>query len=547
MYGIRSALLCGTAAVTALGAAHAADLPVKKAAPIEYVRVCGAYGAGFFYIPGTDTCIRVSGRARFEAGTIPNPDRSRGSGDESQFRGLLRIAVDARTQTDYGTLRAFVREEIASRSGTLLSSATQLRIANAFFATGQDSYSRVQNFAVTEKAFIQFAGLTAGRASSFFDFYAHDYELIGTTGGSDIASTNLLAYTKTFDGGFSATISMEDPAFRRQPVYSPNFTTTLPVAGTSTFLGLGTNAPAPIILTTNGAFDATSVAYLDAVQRSRLPDFVGVLRYDAPWGSAQLSGALHETNVGGFLSTAGSGAIAAPSAAAAQALLAARGVTSGAQTADGWAVQGGLKVNLPMIAPGDGFYLQGAYAEGAMSYTGYTYLTGSYSTNLTPVQGASFNQYVPDAVVNPITGKLDLTKAFTVSAAYLHYWTPQWRSAFFGSYGQVNFNRGTRQAYSLLGTNFATGAPPSAFTNPAAFAVSPVLRDNAQVTAGASIIWSPVKDLDIGVEGTYIGTSVLEGRVADATRPGNDVNGVPIHTVKRYDATQIRMRVQRDF
>ena len=86
-----------------------------------------------------------------------------------------------------------------------------------------------------------------------------------------------------------------------------------------------------------------------------------------------------------------------------------------------------------------------------------------------------------------------------------------------------------------------------AMSKRAAFAVSPVLRDNSQVTAGASIIWSPVKDLDIGVEGTYIGTSVLEGRVAEATRPGNDANGVPIHTVKRYDATQIRMRVQRDF
>lgn len=27
------------------------------AAPVEYVRVCDAYGTGFFYIPGTETCI----------------------------------------------------------------------------------------------------------------------------------------------------------------------------------------------------------------------------------------------------------------------------------------------------------------------------------------------------------------------------------------------------------------------------------------------------------------------------------------------------------
>ncbi len=36
------------------------------------------------------------------------------------------------------------------------------------------------------------------RASSFFDFYAHDFEITGNTAGSDIASTNLFAYTATF-------------------------------------------------------------------------------------------------------------------------------------------------------------------------------------------------------------------------------------------------------------------------------------------------------------------------------------------------------------
>ncbi|HET6377215.1 MAG TPA: porin, partial [Methylocella sp.] len=41
--------------------AGAADLPARQAAPIEYVRICDAYGAGFFYIPGTDTCLRVGG------------------------------------------------------------------------------------------------------------------------------------------------------------------------------------------------------------------------------------------------------------------------------------------------------------------------------------------------------------------------------------------------------------------------------------------------------------------------------------------------------
>ena len=45
--------------------AQAADLPVK-AKPVEYVKICSLYGAGFYYIPGTDTCIRIGGHIRAE-------------------------------------------------------------------------------------------------------------------------------------------------------------------------------------------------------------------------------------------------------------------------------------------------------------------------------------------------------------------------------------------------------------------------------------------------------------------------------------------------
>src|SRR5215468_9019279 len=52
-------LLLGTAAgLVAVASAQAADLPVK-AKPVEYVKVCSLYGAGFFYVPGTDTCLKI--------------------------------------------------------------------------------------------------------------------------------------------------------------------------------------------------------------------------------------------------------------------------------------------------------------------------------------------------------------------------------------------------------------------------------------------------------------------------------------------------------
>src|SRR5471030_10513 len=59
-------LLLGTAAgVVAMTGAQAADLPVK-AKPVQYVKICSLYGAGFYYIPGTDTCLKVGGFVRTE-------------------------------------------------------------------------------------------------------------------------------------------------------------------------------------------------------------------------------------------------------------------------------------------------------------------------------------------------------------------------------------------------------------------------------------------------------------------------------------------------
>ena len=57
----KSLLLGSAAALAATVGAQAADLPVRKAAPVDYVRVCDWTGVGFFYIPGTDTCIQIGG------------------------------------------------------------------------------------------------------------------------------------------------------------------------------------------------------------------------------------------------------------------------------------------------------------------------------------------------------------------------------------------------------------------------------------------------------------------------------------------------------
>jgi hypothetical protein len=525
---VKSLLLGSAAGLCAVAGAQAADLPMKKAAPVEYVRVCTAYGAGFFYIPGTDTCLRVGGRARFEAQFKSQRARS---GDTSGYRGLGRLNLDARTATPYGTLRAFVRFEIASRTGGQLKSGTQQRNANAFFGFGTDSFNNQQKYVDVDKAFIQFAGLTAGRTQSFFDFYAHDLEFITNTMSSDV-NTNLLAYTATFGSGFSATISMEDPTYRQQTAFA-TITSTVGTAGTSapTAINIGAPAISPIGTIRSPAGVPIGATNLDVIENVRLPDFVGALRYDQAWGSVQLSGAVHELAVGlasGVYATPAAGTPAGiPAFASAAGAPAAVGNIPKVEY--GYAFQAGLKLNVPQLAPGDVLWLQAAYSKGANSYTNAQAGPGQY------IQSATFTN-----------GRAHLTEAFSMTAALLHYWTPEVRQAVFGSWARVHFDRALRQGESspLIGLFPVGGAAPSA-----AAAASGFGKDFNNFAGGSNLIWSPVKDLDIGVEALYervefVGGPIVNGRRGQVTDANKAVAG---RTISYDDDVIVRMRVQRDF
>src|SRR5450755_1723241 len=107
-------LLLGTAAgLVAMTGAQAADLPVK-AKPVQYVKICSLYGAGFYYIPGTDMCLKIGGWARAEAAIGANGNSTAGLNSDVNNRNTnnmwwrLRgyITADARNQTEYGTVRS---------------------------------------------------------------------------------------------------------------------------------------------------------------------------------------------------------------------------------------------------------------------------------------------------------------------------------------------------------------------------------------------------------------------------------------------------------
>src|ERR1051325_6343686 len=116
---VKSVLLGGAAGLVAVAGAQAADLPVK-AKPVEYVKICSLYGEGFFYIPGTDTCLKIGGGVRVESyvgaggshaiytnGATARNDRT--DSPDFQQRARTVISADARTQTEYGTLRSYAR------------------------------------------------------------------------------------------------------------------------------------------------------------------------------------------------------------------------------------------------------------------------------------------------------------------------------------------------------------------------------------------------------------------------------------------------------
>src|SRR6201998_4018345 len=116
---IKSLVLGSAAALAVLSGAHAADLPVKAKA-VEYVRVCSLYGAGFWYIPGTDTCIKIGGYLRADIGfnaSAPHGGAawSGDSGQQNRYfdnfiaRTRFALQVDTRTATEYGVVRTFAQ------------------------------------------------------------------------------------------------------------------------------------------------------------------------------------------------------------------------------------------------------------------------------------------------------------------------------------------------------------------------------------------------------------------------------------------------------
>ena len=399
---VKSLLLCSAAGLVAVAGAQAADLPVK-AKPVEYVKICSLYGVGFYYIPGTDMCLKIGGWVRAEYAYGDNGNLTWGpfnanlndrSTSNSTWRARGYITADARNQTEYGTVRGYLAVGLStSNIGT--DSATNTFSAN--------------------RAFIQWAGFTFGLAQSFYDFYsvpATSYW--GSFPASDTGDPGwmVLGYTAQFGNGFSATLAAE---MRRM------------TAVDNSTIGSGATGSG------YGGFQA--------------PDVVANLRVDQAWGSAQIMGALHQVNP---LYYSGSGILAHPDDELGFA------VGAGIKLNAPMIGQGDYIQAQVNYSEGALKYIFQTPTTNWFKQDGAQFGFGVLSDG---VYGGT--------IAGLSTTSVELTSAWGVNAAYEHFWNPRWRSSLYGGYAAVSYGaRANAILCSTLGTANGTGAGSLAVAAP---------------------------------------------------------------------------------
>ncbi len=479
---VKSLLLGSAAGLVAVAGAQAADLPVK-AKPVEYVKVCSLYGAGFFYIPGTDTCIKLGGAIRVQAeantgggGIVVGTGGAeavqgrftRSDTNDVNFRNRIFFSVDTRNQTEYGTLRSYFRMGIQQTTPT----------------------DPAGGAVFWDRAFIQFAGFTVGHTQSFYDIYtfggAQTYLNVRTIGDTGAAGLTVWAYTAQFGNGVSATLSAEDPGgHNRMPVVD------FSAAGA---FGVGT------------AVTDTAFANQTGTNNGfRMPDIIGNLRIDQAWGYAAISGAIHE--VGGAYYGVDS--------------------TPNGHPGDkiGWAIGVGGLINTSFIAAGDKIGAMFNYAQGANGYTqnanSFLMFKGGTSVGFGNASDGVFD--CPLGIVTngagtgcPSGTSIELTTSWSINAGYEHLWTPALRTTFYGGYAEVDYN-GTAKGIINSRTGLAAaGVGGPACTTAAAAApggatftgFTPLVGNSCNPNfsfyqIGARTQWNPHRDLDIGLDVVY--------------------------------------------
>ncbi|WP_035659170.1 porin, partial [Bradyrhizobium sp. STM 3809] len=456
MMMLRGLLLGTGAAMLSVASAQAADLPLKAKA-VEYVKVCSLYGTGFYYMPGTDTCIKLGGYLRAETALWTNSNYGGAYGgvaggdnrlsNRYQTRARQDVNIDTRTATEYGVVRTYFDAVFNWTSGSY---------AGAGAATGTTSYTgdAISGGTVgVYYAFIQFAGFTMGKAVSTFDAPWTNYPgnnfdgLVGGSGSNN--GVNQFTYTADFGQGISAAVSLED----QTQFFTTNIWNTSGITAAGVLGG-----------------NYGSSAFGGVVS----PDIIGMVRVDQAWGLFQASFAAHDNHAGYYGATETSG-----------------------HPSDkwGWAAQVSLAIRNIPTGPGDVVNLQAVYTDGASRYNFQSLASTTYSmyggTNVAGAYQSIGFAGVADAVFGTGTG-LSTVQTWGMRGAFTHNWDPRWNTALYGAYAQVRY--GQTGAALICAGIAATGMLTAGSTCNPDFNLGQV---------GLITRWTPVKGLTFSADVTY--------------------------------------------
>jgi hypothetical protein len=521
---IKSLILGSAAGLLAVSGAQAADLPVKAKA-VEYVRICSLYGAGFFYIPGTDTCIKLGGYLRvdttFNGSAVQDaPAWSADAGQRNRYRDYfsarsrLALTVDTRTATEYGVLRTFGQADFTF--DTLGQSTFNPNALNTNLGNNANLlYTPGGGYTAVEMGFIQFAGFTFGRSASAYATPWHGYPGNNSSfllGGHDsVTGVNNIQYSAQFGNGVSGTIGLDEPTvYNRTALY--NLATGLSALGV-----------------TGNAYGGVHA-----------PDIVGNIRVDQAWGLFQISAAAHEVGGSYNILTAGT---AQPTALSE--------ISGHPETKWGGSVMAALNIKNIPTGPGDDFKIDASFAKGdtknviATSSTSPNFAMFSGTGRAGAYQSVGFGATTDAIFASTLiggTGDLKLTTAYGVRGAFNHNWDPYWSSSLFGSASAVRYNGTVGDVTTAKGQYCAVYNASNAGAKSADYSCNP---DFNVYQIGVVTRWTPVKNLTFSAEVQYMrldqkftGTSVL---APPAPKPAT------VYEYKDQNTVSFNVRAQRNF
>ena len=451
-------------------------------------------------LPGSDTCVKFSGyiTAQVEGGNL-NTQYNYGTIGQASFaasnfgvpqspavaaalagitgldsRTTQRVLIAAspaqnnatfnRNQTGWST-RANFGFDLASNTayGPLIGHVD----LNAESSNGFDPLA---NLVYVNTAYLTWAGITAGKAQSFYSFIGggDNYANLASPDRKGFNEPTLLAYTASFGGGFTATISAESPGVVTNSGNGTQF-------GAPNFSNIGVNSLSPSLITFGG---------------QKWPDIVGALHVKQGWGEAQVSGVIHNVNV---VDTAYDVAPFNDITGSAGCGLSGLVACNAQHNQIGWGVDAGVKLNLPSFGAGDDAILTGSYTKSAVWYSGLPDMMWGENGQ---VNGNGQPMFMQDAFFNPVTNQWSTPTAWSVSALIEHHFTPAFYLDLEGSVGQLKWSNMGGGCYIL---GFGCGA--------AQFAQGPLSPSATTWLVGADLGWNPVTNLNFDLELMYQSTN----------------------------------------